>query len=415
MKREWLNKIIFFCVFFGTSIGLAQRVDFRTRTYLLAYPDRVNGSRIFMLPLYEFLDLGIQDMGVKGLGLNISGYGLLNAYDVGDMSRVDGDLDEAYISYSSPSNSLEIQAGRMLVFDGGGFGDAIDGGRLYVMAPLGFNLTVFGGCYVEEGFSDSGDTYLYGGRFGHRMLWKGGFTDVGVSYVKRVDDGNVDRELISADLSWYAPEYVNLSGSFYYDNISKDLARVSSEVDINIRWNLSLDLDYSYLQPSLFLSKNSIFYVFADDAQHQAGSSLRYQVDKWRFGTGFYWMVYKGMRDGYWAWLNTRYVFNKRDFIGVGFSRYRDVDNGYYRVRLYARYVPERLQHLVITGDIQTHLMDKDVFGTGYVVFANTAAGYRFKNGIRITISGMIQSDPFVKYSIAGLARLSYGFDGGDR
>ncbi len=418
MKRYICCAAMLCVLCLGGVSAFAQGVDISSRTYWLGYAEQAYGGIAGRLPMYEFVDITARDLGVPGLNLYASGYGMVNLYELGGDHRGWGDLDIAYLEYQDPAGRFNIRGGRLMLFDPGTFGDVVDGGRFEYDGPGGFTFKGFGGAAVTEGFDDSADTYMFGGRLGDRLLWAGGLTDVGVSFVRRVEDGDAARELLGADLAWYAPKYVDISGEFMYDDITQQVQEVSADIGIRPHPQFDIGLNYQYLVPSLFLSKASIFSVFADDGQHRAGLMLGGRVGRWSIKGTFDYIVFKGESNGYTANAGFRYGFGgPGDFVGLDAGRYRDYRNGYTRTRAYVSYRwPGWFRRRVrVTGDVQFDYFDDPVKGVDYDVYSSVSLGYQSPVGIDVAAVCMFRRDPYRAYDTSGELRLSYFFGTGGK
>ena len=398
-------------------LARGQELRFSARTYLWAHTQQVYGDLQHMLPLYEFVDFSAIDVGIKGLNVFASGWGMLNILDKGIEHRGWGDLENMFVEYEHPKGRFSLQAGRLGLFDPGTFGDVVDGGRIHGELPLGFTVTGFGGFFTEEGFDDTKDTWLAGGRFGHHYVWSWGMTDLGVSYVRRTSEGNVDRDLLGVDISYMAPRYVDITGTFFYDLVSERPIEFSGILDVRPSWKIDLLLEYHYLIPSMFLPKTSIFTVFADDAQHRGGIGLDWKIGRFSPQFGFQWIAFKGMDDGYWGWVAIRGNLEEFGLIGFRLTRYKDYENGYIGGRWWVKYTPAFVANkaLVITGDIQFQWFDQKLYTARYSVFSDIGVGYKWPYGLEISVLGLIRSDPVADYEAAGLLRLGYAFEGGKK
>jgi len=416
MRRGIVGMVILLSLV-GT-VALAQSLEINSRTYWLGYVERAYGDLAGRVPMYEFIDLTARDLGVEGLNLYASGYGMVNLYQLGGDHRAWGDLDMGFLEYQDPKGRYNIRAGRLLLFNTGTFGDVIDGGSFEYNGPSGVTFKAFAGANVTEGFSDSSNSYMFGGRLGDRMAWVAGLTDLGFSFIRRIEDGDVARELLGADLTWYAQKYVNIGGEFLYDDITSHVQEISARVGVHPIANMNIGLDYQYLVPSLFLSKASIFSVFAEDGQNRAGLSISGQVGKWALTGNFDYILFKGESDGYTAKAGFRYNFGEEgDFVGLNAGRYRDYENGYSMGHAYASYrLPGWFDRRVrITGDVQFHYFDDPMDGVSYGVYSAVSLGYQSPIGLDVSAVCMFRRDPYRTYDTSGELRLSYFFGTGGK
>ena len=414
-----MKKIPFVFVAAVLTLGLAaqaQSVDITSRTFLLGYTERAYGKINGRLPMYEFLDITARDLGVPGLNLYASGYGMVNLYELGGDRRGWGELDTAYLEYQDPKGRFWVRAGRLLLFNTGTFGDMVDGGSFNYYGPGGLTITGFGGINVIEGFGDKTDSYLFGGRLGDRLLWAAGMTDVGISFVRKMTDGVADREIIGADLTYYAPKYVDVGGEFLYDNITRQVQQAMVQVGVrpHAQWNIGLN--YQYLIPSLFLSKSSIFTVFADDGQQRAGLNVSGRAGRWSVNGDFDYILFKGQSNGYDLDVGFRYDFTgKGDLVGFDAGRYRDYQNGYSMARAWVTYKWPGwfARRVVTTGDVQFHYLDNRINGVAYSLYSALSLTYKSPIGLDVTAVGVFRRDPYCVYDASGELRLSYFFGTG--
>lgn len=416
MRRIIVCLVMLMCL--AATGAIAQRVDISSRTYWLGYVERAYGGIADRVPMYEFVDLTARDLGVPGLNFYASGYGMLNLYQLGGEHRGWGDLETGFLEYQDPANRFNIKAGRLFLFNTGTFGDVVDGGSFEYNGPGGVTFKGFAGATVTEGFKDSADSYLFGGRLGDRLIWAAGMTDLGVSFVRRIEDGDVARELLGVDLTYYAPKYVNVGSEFLYDDITGKVQEISAQVGVHPHTNVDIGLDYQYVVPSLYLSKTSIFSVFADDGQNRVGLSISGQLGKWSLQGGFHYILFKSESNGYTTKAGFRYAFGKEgDFVGLDVGRYMDYQNGYLMGRAYASYkLPGWFDRKIrVTGDLQYHYFDDPMDGVSYSMYSAVSIGYKLPIGMDLSAVCRFRRDPYTTYDTSGELRLSYFFGAGGK
>ena len=417
LKRPGFWVVLTCCVILAGGLR-AQTVDFSSRTFVLGFTERANGDIVGRVPLYEFVELTARDLGVDGLNLYASGYGMVNLYQLGGDRRGWGDLDVAYLEYQDPMGRFQVRGGRMLLFGPGTFGDMIDGGSFAYYGPGGFTISGFGGANVIEGFGDNADSWMVGGRVGDRLMWAAGLTDIGVNFVRKVTGGSVDRELIGVDFTYYAPAYVDLGGDFLYDDITEKVQEGQVQVGIRPHHAVSIGLDYRYLNPALFLSKSSIFSVFGGDDQHRAGLAVDGRIGSWGVHGDFDYIFFENESNGYAADAGFRYIFAEQaGSLGLDAGRYRDYTNGYTFARVWASYrLPGWFaRRVILTGDVQFHYLDDEIDSFAYSLYSAFSLTYRSPIGLDLTAVGRFRRGPSCLYDVAGEFRLSYFFGTGGK
>lgn len=155
------------------------------------------------LPLYEYLNLSVQDIGKETVSFQFGGwlrYDLKdNTQDTG-LSRSATDLQYAYLSYRSKTANTTVNLGRVMVFEGVA-AERLDG--IYARTDLarGYAISGFGGTPVETGTDIPGNATIYGTRVSHDIP---GLYQVGLSYLKEEKNNTSFREEEGIDL-WYRP------------------------------------------------------------------------------------------------------------------------------------------------------------------------------------------------------------------
>jgi hypothetical protein len=193
-------------IFFASISAHAADITGTSNTYLRA-SETVDGGKL--LPLYEYLDLSVQNPGTQPVSIHLGGW---LRYDLREASfgeeRNNGALSYGYVSYRGKARNAVVNLGRVMVFEGVA-AERVDGiyARTDVMGGLG--ISAFGGVPVETSIDLPGSNTIYGGRISHQDT---GLYTIGLSYLKEEKNSETFRQEAGVDL-WIKPvNKVELSG-----------------------------------------------------------------------------------------------------------------------------------------------------------------------------------------------------------
>jgi hypothetical protein len=157
------------------------------------------GASQQVIPVYEYLQLDYGHLETKGLSLHLHGWVRADTGDGGYYDEdTDGELLYGYVEYVPPSNGFNLKIGRQHVFSGI-INDSIDGIGIQGVFTPRVTVELFGGVPVglDEENGRSGDSLL-GGR---AALFAGRFSEIGMSYKKINDDGEIVENTAGLDTS----------------------------------------------------------------------------------------------------------------------------------------------------------------------------------------------------------------------
>lgn len=179
-----------------------------SRTYLQF---RESESDETIIPLFEYLNLGVDGIGGKEISLKLGGWLRQDLADESfDNKKFNSDLQYAYLSVSDSDRTITAKLGRFYVFEGVGSGQ-VDGlyATQYISGRLGVSL--YGGIPVE---TDSDGKYIYGGRISDGIP---GVYTLGLSYQKEKSENSGSSEEAGADLWLKAFSKLELQGRSVYN------------------------------------------------------------------------------------------------------------------------------------------------------------------------------------------------------
>jgi hypothetical protein len=198
----------FFSIIPGKT--LAATIAGESRTYL-QYRETAAGDKL--LPLYEYLDFTVQDLGKESISVHFGGwlgYDLSND-SFGQNADKDRSVQYGYVSYRAKENNTVVNLGRVMVFEGVA-SERLDG--IYARTDIkgGFGVSVYGGALAIQG--EPNDNTIYGGRLSHQSA---GLYTLGISYLKQELNSRSFREEEGIDL-WLQPvNKVAITGSSSYN------------------------------------------------------------------------------------------------------------------------------------------------------------------------------------------------------
>jgi hypothetical protein len=200
----------------GTSPAVSMSGD--SATYLQSR-QAADGTK--ELPIYEYLNLSVQNIGKETISFQFGGW---LRYDLKDntqetgVSRSANDLSYAYLSYYSKNANTTVNLGRVMVFEGVA-AERLDG--IYARTDLAknFGVSAFGGTPVETGTDSEGSNSIYGARVSHQVP---GLYQIGLSYLKQERNSEEVRKEEGVDL-WLRPiDKVELLGKSRYNAITSE-------------------------------------------------------------------------------------------------------------------------------------------------------------------------------------------------
>src|SRR5262249_59733468 len=93
-------------------------------------------------------------------------------------------------------------------------------------------------------------------------------------FVEVLDDGRADRQELGADARLFLGGEVTLNGLAAFSVLEARLSEASLSALWQARRNLELTLEANRIAPDLFVSRTSIFSVFAEDNRDELGTTI---------------------------------------------------------------------------------------------------------------------------------------------
>ncbi len=250
----------------------AKTIEFSSRTFprfLDSNPATdING---LFVPIYEYLTLNVNNIGVEGLSLHASGWGRLDTGQDPDNKGGDGDLLFGYLDYRNSKNYYHIRLGRQFLFRGVAI-DNMDGILVNSTAPYGLGAEVFAGKPVVSKIEDIKSDLLYGARLSYHIPWR---LEAGLSGLFSRENSRTDRENIGLDGFARPISMVEVSWKLFYSLLFQNIYEGTINIDVLPLKDLKVTLSGETIDPSAPLGATSIFSVFTEK-YFNAGFNVNY-------------------------------------------------------------------------------------------------------------------------------------------
>lgn len=391
-------------------------------------------STMFQTPIYQYLTVGADDVGVPGFAIHLSGWGRLIPTNQAGQLTVTGELMVGNITYTHPKNFLMARAGRQILYESAGNNIVMDGFYLKGRPGKSVEISAFGGWVPYQG--NNVDLYrgIFGGRLAYRP-WDWG--NLGLSYTGQTNHSTFDRSTLGIDYSFRYRHYLEFSGYILTDMVSLGFQETSNALTYMYKRDWRFTLDYGVYNPSARIAKTSIFSVFTDSKYHKVGADFGYYGQGW-LGASLYgrYFYYDDANHGYELGFRPVLRFDGAgagSSVGVEIARLKGFENAYTQARAFAIYRPQQLKRLMITADVNNYFYDRAVQGydvwrrmdpTGITPYryigdggyfrshvVSLTAGYEIGKGARVQGDVAVHVNPDFTQSWSGLLKFQYDFD----
>ncbi len=192
----------------------------------------------------------------------------------GAKPSVTGDVLVLMVRLREPHGYGEVRAGRFVVATGAVRPVQIDGVDAVGRAPWGGRVELFGGAPVVPRFGPRAYDWIAGGRLAQSVA---SAATLGVSYVQRRTDGELDDEELGGDLAVAPARWLDMAAFGSYDLVNPGIteARASAAA----RWqDWRFEIFASQLSPGRLLPATSLFSVLGDMPSQTLGATLRWRA-----------------------------------------------------------------------------------------------------------------------------------------
>ncbi len=400
-----------FSVFGVPALTHGQTVDATALTLLTGRQDPRDGVVHTVVPAYEEVWISARDLdipGVQGTRIVVSGWGMVAGGDTMDGRNVTGDVDLAFIEGRLFDRHLALRAGRQLVASGVARNLQLDGLDVLARFPEGIGLEAYGGVPVPPRFG-----YARGqAAVGARLYWRpAAIFEGGVSFVHILDDGLIDRQEVGPDARLVVDSEITLTGLAAFSIAEGRLSEASLRALWQPRRDFELTLEGARTAPDLFVSRASIFSVFAEESRNEGGLTLYFRP--WSrlrlWGNGF--VINDDTGTGGRGGLRGSVSLDGVNATQIGLE-------GRVLALPDSRYVQGRVYGLHRFGSEVTATLDCDVVWLDpkingqdvSLTFAGTV-GWDFSPGWKALVSAMTGQTPLLEWRFEAMAKLAYSFN----
>ncbi len=247
------------------------------------------------VPLYQFIQLHTEDLGLDGLSLEVSGLAgmhmgdapLVTPTEEGDPAM--GDLIVGRVRWQSKQGDLAVSLGRQYLFTGTGRAEHLDGLVVTVRGPWNIDATLFGGRttpWQVEYDPAEGDpsatnedwamsNWAVGGRLRLRMLDR---VVAMLGFFHERHDDQVMRTNMSLDFGFWGNRWFEALAGGVVDLAQGTPQEVWLQLTSRPLPRLKLLADYTFQVPSLAIPRTSLFSVFVTDSFHDLCLGAHYGV-----------------------------------------------------------------------------------------------------------------------------------------
>ncbi len=424
MARTTSFKLVLRLVFVTTlllpQIVCAAQLNFQSDTILrLLERDTATEESAAVLPIYQYIQLDIDNPDEPGLAFHLYGWG---RWDTADNDYYDdstaGELLYSYLEYSGEQAHFNARLGRQYIFEGV-TNDSIDGIR--VRSDLGkyFSGSVFAGlpvAYSGENGRD-GDS-IYGGRLANHTSWY----DLGVSYQTVESDSDDAGEKAGTDISVYLPLGIGLYGRSIYNVDTEDISEHSYELRFGLGPVAVRPFFQQFDYDDYFGDSTTGINPFAmlagtEEKLTVAGAELSLPVgDSLVLVATYKNYDYDVFHDSsqYHA-LQATWTSEENNQIGgeAGVMSGDAAENRYYLLRAFGYWqsLPEALPLGFLSGEVVYVDYDQPIYEEDSSLFISLGCGKKFmEDALSVKLSADYSIDPYFDEDIQGMLTLSYRF-----
>jgi hypothetical protein len=407
--------LLFVLVLLLASTGAqAAEMAGSSNTYL-QYRESVGDSRL--VPLYEYLDFTVQDLGKESLSAHFGGW---LAYDLQDESFANGqkkgsDLQYGYVSYRTKDHNAMVNLGRVMVFEGVA-AERVDG--IFAKADLmdGFGISVFGGAPVETGINLPGNSTIYGARISQQNA---GLYTIGLSYLNEDKNSDIWRREGGLDL-WVRPvNNVEVTGrssfnfqttgwmehSYYLILGPFDKLRVNAEAS----W-----INYADYFASATTSAFSLLPGGPLDPKEKVsivGPELFYAINtNWAVSVDYKQYSYDVAGTANYYGAKATYRLPKSYSAGASVHK-MDGENSRLKYNMYRLYATKKIDKADVSLDLLDVKYQEPVNGVDQSYSATVAAGYEMTEKLKLGADLEYSRNPDFYRDVRIFLKLNYRFD----
>jgi hypothetical protein len=397
------------------SVAVAASFTGNSSTYVLS---RQGSDNTNYLPLYEYLNFAVQDLGKESISAHFGGWlglDLNNNSSFGNGEKSGNDLQYGYVSYRAKENNAVVNLGRVMVFEGVA-AERVDG--IYARTDIkgGFGVAAFGGVPVETGDNAPGNNTIYGARISHQ---KAGLYTIGLSYLKEEKNSNTFREEEGIDL-WLRPvNKVELMGRSSYNAETKGWMENTYYLILGPFDKLRFNTEASWINyADYFAGATSNVFHFTpggpldpNEKVSILGEEVSFAINKnWTASVDYKSYNYNIAGNASYYGAKVTYTMPKSYNAGLSIHKMNgDTDRlTYDEYRVYASKKIDKIDVAVDLLDVKYKESINDVTNA---YSATIAAGYELKHNLKLGLDVEYSKNPDYDKDVRVFAKVIYGFD----
>jgi hypothetical protein len=397
------------------SVAAAASLYGTSSTYLQSR-ETADGSKL--LPLYEYLDFNVQDLGKETVSVHIGGW---LGYDLKDDSfgndkKKGSDLQYGYVSYRAKENNTVVNAGRVMVFEGVA-AERVDG--VYARTDLkgGFGVSAFGGSPVETNATPvPGSNVIYGARLSQQNA---GLYTIGFSYLKEEKGSTTYREEEGLDL-WFRPvNKVELMGRSSYNSETTGWMEHAYYLILGPFDKLRFNTEASWINyEDYFAGATSSAFKLTPGGPLDPKEKVNILGEEVAYGIGTKWTVSADYKKfGYDIAGSASYYGAKASYsvpksYSAGISLHKmDGESDRLKYDEYRVYASKQMHKVDVTIDLLDVKYKEPVNDVSNAYSATLAAGYELTEKLKLGADAEYSKNPDFDKDIRLFLKLIYRFD----
>ena len=396
------------------GISSAASVTGESRTYM-QFRETAGGSDL--LPLYEYLDFSVRDLGSETISLHFGGWA---RYDLMDESFGDdnyrSEVQYLYLSLRGETGNTIVNLGRIMVFEGVA-AERADGIYARTDLPANFGVSAYYGAPVETSIGSLGSNSVYGGRLSHQSA---DIYQIGVSYLKEERDNSELREEEGIDLWFHPVNKVDIVGKSVYNSDTSGWGEHTYNLILSPFEKLRLTTEASWINyrdyftgatlsafsfQSGILNSDEKVRILGEDVALILTDTMNVSVD---------YKAYDYEIDGSAKYYggNLRYAVADSGEAGLNIHR-MDGDAERHKYTEYRVYGLKKINKADIALDIIAVAYDRDINGESNAYSASMIAGYNLTEKLRMGADIMYAKNPDFDEDVRVFFKTIYRFDVG--
>jgi hypothetical protein len=407
-----LVMLSFFSIMPGTT--LAADIAGTSRTYMQS---RETAAGDNLLPLYEYLDFSVQDLGKANISAHFGGWLGFDLRDdsFGNNKDKGSDLQYGYVSYRAKENNAVVNLGRLMVFEGLA-AERVDG--IYARTDIkgGFGISAFGGSPVETGTDMPGNSIIYGGRVSHQ---KAGLYTIGLSYLKEEKNSNTFREEEGIDL-WLRPvNKVELMGRSSYNAETNGWMENTYYLILGPFDKLRFNTEASWINyADYFAGATTNVFKFTPGGPLDPNEKVNILGEEVVYAINMNWTVsvdYKAYGydvAGSASYYGAAATYTMPKSYNAGLSLHKmDGDTDRLKYDEYRIYASKKFDKIDVAVDLLDVKYKESINGVTSAYSAAIGAGYELKHNLKLGLDVEYSKNPDFDKDVRVFAKAVYGFD----